>query len=144
MNTAVFAGRVGNDAELNYTKSGKAVASFSIAIDNGKDQDGNKREATWIKAVLWEKKAEGLAKYILKGTSVVVSGPVSTEAWISKKSGEAESKIIVTVREFTFGGSSKNEAGSPGQQEGRAQQAAKPQAADPRAGSPITDEYIPF
>ena len=58
MNTAVFAGRVGTDAELNYTKSGKAVASFSIAIDNGKDQDGNKREATWIKAVLWEKKAE--------------------------------------------------------------------------------------
>ena len=134
MNTAVFAGRVGTDAELNYTKSGKAVASFSIAIDNGKDQDGNKREATWIKAVMWEKKAEALAKYVLKGISVVVSGPVSSEAWISKKSGDAESKIIVTVRDFTFGGG-KNDA----------KQEAKPQAQPTdRTSQPIDGDDIPF
>ena len=143
MNNAVFAGRVGSDAVLNYTKSGKAVADFSIAIDNGKDQDGNKRNATWIKAVLWEKKAEALAQYIKKGISVVVSGPVSTEAWISKKTSEAESKVIVTVRDFTFGGGSGDSsgAGSPGQQEAKQQRAA---VTDPRAGSPISDEDIPF
>ena len=140
MNNAVFAGRVGADAELNYTKAGKAVASFNIAIDNGKDVDGKKREATWVKCVLWEKRAESLSPYVKKGIVVIVSGPVSSEAWTSKQDGEAKARIVVNVREFTFGGSkSSDDAGSPGQQEGRAQQAAQPTGA-----SPITDEDITF
>jgi single-strand DNA-binding protein len=137
MNTAVFAGRVGQDAELNYTKSGTAVASFSMAIDNGKDKDGQKRPATWIKAVLWEKRAESLAQYIKKGIVVIVSGPVSTEAWTSKQDGSAQAKIVCTVREFDFGGSKSEDNGE--------QQSPRPaQAAAPQGASPITDEDIPF
>lgn len=138
MNCAVFAGRVGGDAELNYTKAGKAVASFSIAIDNGKDGDGNKRATTWIKAKLWEKRAEVLAQYIKKGICVIIQGPVSTEAWISKQNGEAQANIVCNVREFTFGGGN-GDAGSPGQQEAKQQQ----QTAS-RDNGPITDEDIPF
>ena len=52
MNNCVFAGRAGKDAELKYTQSGKAVASFSIAIDNGKDSNGEKRAPLWIIASL--------------------------------------------------------------------------------------------
>ena len=140
MNTAVFAGRVGQDAELNYTKSGTAVASFSMAIDNGKDKEGQKRPATWIKAVLWEKRAESLSPYIKKGIVVIVSGPVSTEAWISKQDGTAQAKIVCTVREFDFGGSKTED--SNGEHTAPAARPGPPAEAPP--SSIITDEDIPF
>lgn len=136
MNIGTFAGRVGNDAELKYTTSGKAVASFSIAIDQGKNADGNKRNALWVKATLWEKRAESLAPYITKGKFVIVSGPVSSEAWVSKNSGNAESKVVVTVREFTFGG------GDGGEKQQGTAPAAVP-ASDGYA-APINDDDIPF
>jgi len=136
MNVAVFAGRVGGDAELNYTKSGLAVASFSVAIDNGKNKQGEKKAATWIKAVLWDKRAEALAPYVKKGTFVIVEGPVSTEAWIAKQDGEAQAKIVVNVDKFTFGGSSTNDESAP------SGETSKPQ--NDKTPSPITDEDITF
>ena len=144
MNSATFAGRVGADAELKYTQSGKAVADFNIAIDNGKDSEGQKRQPTWVKAVLWERKAEGLAQYIKKGSIVVVQGPVSTEAWISKQQdGKPQSRIIVTVREFTFGGGAKeNSSSAPADDFGPTPVAQS--AAPQRDSGPITDEDIPF
>lgn len=141
MNSATFAGRVGADAELKYTQSGKAVADFNIAVDNGKDSEGQKRQPTWIKAVLWERKAEGLAQYIKKGSIVVVQGPVSTEAWISKQDGKAQSRIIVTVREFTFGGGAKTENSNAADDFGPAPVAQQPPQ---RESAPVTDEDIPF
>ena len=138
MNNAVFAGRVGADAELKYTQAGKAVASFNLAIDNGKDSEGQKRKPLWVKATLWEKRAESLAQYIKKGIVVIVSGPVSIESWISKQSGEADARIAVNVREFTFGGG-KNDSG----EEAPAQAAATPKVQD-RASQPIDDTEIPF
>lgn len=138
MNQGTFVGRVGADCEVRYTQQGKPVADFSVAIDQGKNSNGDKRDALWIKAVLWEKKAEALAQYITKGKMVAVSGPVSTEAWVDKQSGNARSKIVVTVREFTFCGGSKNEDG--GQQPNTP---ASPPV-DPQNSGPITDDDIPF
>lgn len=69
-----------------------------------------KRDPTWIRCTLWERKAEALAKYITKGKMVVVSGPVDVECWISRQGGEAQAAIVCTVREFTFcGGGEKPE-----------------------------------
>lgn len=137
MNVATFAGRVGTDAELRYTGSGTPVASFSMAIDTGKDGSGERREPLWIKAVLWQKKAEALAQYIKKGNMVVVSGPVDVEAWIASSSGEAKGKVVVTVREFTFAGG-KNDAS---ENHGPASGAVQPPA---RESAPISDDDIPF
>lgn len=103
MNLGTFVGHVGKDANLQKTKAGKAVADFSIAINNGKDGDGKERAPMWIKAVLWEKKAEALAQYITKGKMIAVSGPVGVESWNSKQ-GEAQASIVVTVHELTFCG----------------------------------------
>lgn len=103
MNTACFVGHVGKDAKLDKTQSGKAVASFSIAIDNGKDGNGQKRDPIWIKCTLWQKMAEALAEHVTKGKMVAVSGPVHVEVWIGHNN-EAQAAIVCTVREFTFCG----------------------------------------
>jgi single-strand DNA-binding protein len=140
MKQGFFVGRVGGDAEVTYTPQGIAVAKFSLAIDNGKDKEGQRRNATWVKCAIWRDRAEKLAPYIKKGIVVAVSGDVDARAWIDKQSGEARCQMEMNVNQFTFGGSSSKseDAGSPGQQEGRAQQEAQRQPA------PITDEDIPF
>lgn len=106
MNVATFAGHVGADAALATTKNGTSVASFNVAIANGKDEKGKDKPPLWIKAVLWEKRAENLSPHIKKGLMVVVSGPVSVEIW-NGRSGDAEAMIVCTVREFTFGSGGK-------------------------------------
>lgn len=111
MNVATFVGHVGKDAKLENTQGGKAVASFSLAIDNGKDGNGQKRDPTWIKAVLWEKKAEALAQHVTKGKQVAISGPVHVECWIGHDN-QAQAAIVCTVREFTFCGSPQPAADS--------------------------------
>jgi single-strand DNA-binding protein len=111
MNLGCFVGHVGKDCKLEITQGGKAVASFSLAIDNGKNGDGQKRDPIWIKCVLWEKKAEALAQHVTKGKMVAVSGPVHVEAWIGNHS-EALAAIVCTVREFTFCGAPQHPADS--------------------------------
>jgi single-strand DNA-binding protein len=148
MNKAIFIGRVGGDAELRYTPQGKAVASFSMALDNGKDGNGNKREPTWIKATMWESRAEKFAQYITKGKLVYVSGPVGAEAWTDKNSGDAKAKITVTVHEFEFCGGGKDEDGeqqSPNPNApSRQNHSQVPPSDDYYAGTQITDDDIPF
>lgn len=134
MNQGFFVGRVGGDAELRYTGSGKAVAKFSLAIDNGKNSEGGSRPATWVKCVLWEKRAESLAKYVTKGKCVAVSGPISVESWIDKSSGESRASIVVTVREFTFGGGGER----------REQQEENMPAERANTAPEVSDEDIPF
>ena len=106
MNVFTAVGHVGQDAELKYTPQGKAVAVFSLAIDNGKDQDGEKRPPTWVQCTLWEKRAEALAQHIRKGKIVAVSGPIGIETWI-RKDGAAGGRIVMNVHDFTFGSASQ-------------------------------------
>ena len=140
-------GRVGNDAEVTYTPNGLAVAKFSIAVDNGKDKDGNKKAATWMKCAIWRERGEKLAPHIKKGGVVAVSGDVDARAWTDKNSGEARCQMEINVNQFTFGGGktdSGEDGGSPGQQEGRAQQTTAALKAQDRASQPIDDTDIPF
>lgn len=60
-------GYVGRDAELRYIPNGKAVASFSLAVN-----DGDK--TMWVKVTMWDKLAEGLSQYVKKGTQLLVEG----------------------------------------------------------------------
>ena len=76
MNNLVIVGRIGKVGEVRYTQGGKAVINFSVATDNGKDGEGNKREATWFEVALWEKQAEGLAPYLVVGDRIGVTGQV--------------------------------------------------------------------
>jgi len=132
MNQGFFVGRIGQDAEVRYTQSGKAVCSVSLAIDNGKDKDsGQPRPPTWVKVTVWEKRAVSLAPHLTKGKMIAVSGPVSVESWVGKQDGQAQARIVCTLRELKFCGGPKAE----GDQAAPAQQPAS---------SGITDEDFPF
>ena len=144
MNSATFIGRVGRDAELKYTPAGKPVANFSLAVDNGKDREGEKRQPTWLRVTLWEKRAESLAQYITKGKLVMVQGPVSARAWVPKDGGDPHAELEVTCREFEFCGGTKSEEGGDAEQKTTRPTVAPPPPGTTTDGTEITDDNVPF
>lgn len=77
MEILAIAGNIGRDPELRHTQGGDDVLSFSVAVDQGKDRDGNKRDAKWFDCSLWGKRAGALQPYLRKGMKVSVTGRVS-------------------------------------------------------------------
>ena len=78
VNKAVLIGRLGSDAVVRYTPSGKAVANFSIATDEHfKNNNGEKqRRTSWHRINTWDKLAEFAGQFLKKGTQVYVEGPI--------------------------------------------------------------------
>jgi len=96
-----IAGNVGKDAQLRTTQGGDPVLGFSIAIDNGKDKNGNKRESTWVQCNVWGKRADSLSSHIVKGTKLVVSGRPGVDVY------EGKGRLTLSVQDLTFMGGTK-------------------------------------
>lgn len=96
MQILTIAGNVGRDAELRTLQSGETVLNFSVAVDNGKDKNGNKRNATWFDCAVWGKRAESLQSYIKKGTKLALSGRPGARAH------DGKAYLQLTVNELTF------------------------------------------
>jgi single-strand DNA-binding protein len=88
MNKVLLIGRLTRDAELRYTPSGKAVASFTVAVQR------NKEEADFINCVAWNKVAENLANYTSKGSLVGVEGSIQTRSY---KNNEGKMVYVTEV-----------------------------------------------
>lgn len=100
MQILTIAGNVGKDAELRNTQGGDAVLSFSLATDNGKDRDGQKRPATWYDCSIWGKRATALQGHISKGDKFALSGRPTVRVH------EGKAYLGISVDTLTFQGSS--------------------------------------
>lgn len=98
MNQVICMGRVTKDIELRNTQSGMATARFSIAIDRGKDKEGNSRGADFPNCVAFGKTAESLAKFTGKGLRVAVIGRVQTGSYTDKDGKTVYTTDIVADR----------------------------------------------
>lgn len=92
-------GRLTKDVEINKTTSGKSVASFCIALDNGKDRNGNQNNPDYIDCVIWDKNADNLARYAHKGNLVAIDGELKTRSY-QKQDGTRVKVTEVLVREW--------------------------------------------
>lgn len=74
LNRIVLIGRLTKDPELRYTPNGKAVASFTLAVDRPFKNQQGEREADFINIVAWGTQAENCANYLSKGKLAAVDG----------------------------------------------------------------------
>jgi single-strand DNA-binding protein len=95
----VAAGRVGRDAELRFTPSGDPVLRFSVATDRGW---GDNKRTVWFNCSLWGERAEKLARYITKGTALLVTGEVDARAYLDRNTGEARASLDLRARTVRF------------------------------------------
>ena len=78
INNVVLVGRMTRDAELRYTPSNVAVATFTLAVNRTFKSQNGEREADFINVVMWRQQAENLANWAKKGALVGITGRIQT------------------------------------------------------------------
>lgn len=112
MNLVILVGRITADVDIKMTNSGKKVCSFTLAVDDGKNADGN-RKAQFLDCVAWEKAAEFLERYVQKGNRIAVVGKLTKRAYESNGQKRYVSEVVVDRVEFADGANQpKNEYSS--------------------------------
>lgn len=97
VNKWIGIGNLCNDPTVRFTKSGQAVASFSIACNETyKDKDGNKQESVeFVNITAWGKLGEICGEYLTKGKQVYVEGKLKTKKYQDKDGNDRQSTSIV-------------------------------------------------
>lgn len=132
MNVVTLVGRLARDPEIRYTQSQVAVCSATLAVNRGKDSNGNDRGADFIRLTVFNKPGETFAKYLTKGRQVAVQGRLNTGSY-QNKNGDTVYTTDVIVEKFDFIGNKPD---------------AQPSAATmddiPEGFEPLDDDEIPF
>lgn len=121
VNKVILVGNLGRDPEVRFTKSGAAVASFSIATsETWKDKGtGEKMEKTeWHRIVAWGKLGEICGEYLNKGKQVYIEGRLQTREWEDKDNNKRSTTEIVASTMTMLGGAGNNQDQGSGSQQG--------------------------
>lgn len=106
------AGRLGKDAVTRYAQDGTAFTGFSIAIDMGKDGNGNDKPARWLECTIKGDRGKKLQPYLTKGMAVAVTGFPDAGVF-TKQDGTTTATLKCWVDKLTFlGGGERREDGS--------------------------------
>lgn len=83
MNSVQIMGNLGRDPVMRATKTGRAVASFSVAVSRMyTTPQGEQKEITdWINVVAWGNLAEAVGNQLKKGSRVFVEGRFTTRSY---------------------------------------------------------------
>lgn len=103
LNKIMLMGRFTKDADLKYTKDGKAYARFSIATQ----RDYNKNEVDFFNCVAFGKKAEFISKYFSKGSLILITGHVQVGSYEDDNKVKHQTFDVI-VDETYFAGDNKN------------------------------------
>ena len=129
INRVNISGNLTRDPELRQTSGGSAILNIGVAVN---DRRKNQQTGEWedvpnfVDCVMFGSRAEGIARYLTKGTKVAIEGKLRYSTWRTQD-GSKRSKLEVIVDEIEF--MSRN---------GQQQAGARKPAAD------VYDEDIPF
>ena len=132
MNSVNLIGRLTKDPVIRYSQDQTAFASFSIAIDRGKDKTGKDLGADYPSIKCVGKTAELVEKYLAKGRQVGITGKIQTGSY--EKEGRKVYTTEVFAERIEFLG--RQEQGSGG--------SATQESQIPEGFSQLTDDDIPF
>ncbi|MCW0964422.1 MULTISPECIES: single-stranded DNA-binding protein [Bacteria] len=113
INNVVLVGRMTRDAELRYTQSNQAVATFTLAVNrNFKNQNGE-RETDFINCVIWRQPAENLANWAKKGALIGVTGAIQTRNYDNQQGQRIYvTEVIANSFQLLESRSSQNQSGN--------------------------------
>lgn len=121
INNVVLVGRMTRDAELKYTQSNIAVATFTLAVNRNFKNENGDREADFINVVIWRQQAENLANWAKKGTLVGITGAIQTRNYENQQ-GQRVYVTEVIANNFQLLESRNSQQNNQNQQQGNYQQ----------------------
>lgn len=99
-NKVILTGRLAQDPEVRYTKTGKPVASMTLAVGRPSFQ-GQEDTADFIPLVAWEKLAEVCGNNLSKGRKILVEGRLQIRSYETADGQKRRiAEVIVTYVEF--------------------------------------------
>lgn len=146
LNKAEIIGRLGQDVELKYTPSGKAVANISVATsESWKDQQGQKQErTTWHNIVIFGKLAEVAGQYLRKGSQAYFEGKLITEKYQDQQGADRYVTKIYANNMLMLDGKQDNQQPTQKQPQQRPTQQQQNQLCSTPSFDDFDDEVIPF
>ena len=107
MNKSIIVGHLGGDPQVRYTQTGKAVASFSVAVHTG---FGEHKRTDFIPVIVWDKLAEVCGNNLTKGRRVLVEGRLQIRDY--EKDGQKRRAAEVVAQNIWFLDTKKTPEGS--------------------------------
>lgn len=99
MNLVLISGRLTKDPEVRYTTGTQmAVAVFTLAIDRGKDKNGEDVGADFPRVTVFGKQAENCERYLAKGCRVAVQGKIQTGSYEDKNGQKVFTTDVIAQR----------------------------------------------
>ena len=98
MNKIYLIGRVVRDVEYVQTKTEKKMVNNCLAIDQGKDAEGNK-QTMFVDITLFDNTAEIFKLYVEKGDKVAVNGELRIRDF-TRDDGSKGRSVNVLVRDL--------------------------------------------
>ena len=97
LNKVLVLGNIGKEPELRTGST--AVLKFSLACnERRKDKEGNWVDhCEWVPIVIFGKRAEALAKFLGKGSSICVEGKLRTSSYEARDGGGKRYKTEVVA-----------------------------------------------
>ena len=103
LNKVFLIGNLTRDPELRYIPSGSAVATFTIGVNRVYvTQSGEKKEqASFIRIVVWGRRAEVCGEYLSKGSPVFIEGRMQSRDW-QTQDGQKRNTVEVIADNIQF------------------------------------------
>ena len=128
INTVTLIGRITKDPNISYTSNQMCIAKFNIALDRGKDKNGESKGTDFPQIVAFGKVAELIERYTQKGSQVGISGHIHTDSY-EKDGKKVYTTDVIADRVELMGKAEKTE---------------KPKQDVPSGFEALTDSDIPF
>lgn len=101
LNSVNIMGNLTRDPELKYTNSGKSVCNLSIANNRVYSKNSEKvSEVSYFDVEVWGVVAENCAKYLSKGSGIIVEGRLRQDRW--EKDGQTLSRVRIVSNNIHF------------------------------------------
>ncbi len=120
LNSVNIMGNLTRDPELKTIPSGKSVCSLSIANNRVYTKNGERvTEVSYFDIEVWGVIAENCAKYLKKGSGIIVEGRLKQDRW--EKDGKTQSRVRIAANNVHFmprkdgSGGSRGSESEPGQ-----------------------------
>lgn len=140
INKVILIGTLGRDPEMRFLPNGNAVASMSLATDEGyKDKNTGQQvdKTEWHRVEAFGRLAEIMGEYLKKGSKVYIEGKLRTDEY--EKDGIKRYSTKIIANDLTMLDSRNSQDSNTGYAQQAAPQAApayaQPQAAPYQAPS---------
>jgi single-strand DNA-binding protein len=121
LNSVNIMGNLTRDPEIKTIPSGKSVCSLSIANNRVYTKNGERvTEVSYFDIEVWGVIAENCAKYLKKGSGIIVEGRLKQDRW--EKDGKTQSRVRIAANSIHFmprkdgGGGQRPAETDPGQE----------------------------